>query len=325
MWQKYFISAALILVSCASGATQNRGHQAEIEESLQSRYRLTKIGPSSLGFKGSEGTVRHAGGVIVLRRPGVYATYKRTQMVSMSIRGLNMEILSGEKQNAVLLGAGTRCYVVAVAVADDSVTVGLLTTGTVTSGGQSAPVWASLNFFFDKQTVAQGSTDKIYPVLDEWLLPEGASPEVSAPVAVLAAAIQPAVAPPPPEPAKVIELRPGLARDEIIATIGNPVREVSFGVRHWMEYRGFMVVVSQGKLDSVDPVSPLSGAVKITSQPAGAEIVVDGAFAGSTPSTLQLSPGSHKVALKLSGFADWQRDLQLTAGSEVSVDAKLEK
>lgn len=324
MRQKYFISAVLFLVLHAGSVAQNRGHQAEIEESLQSRYRLTKIGPSSLGFKGSEGTVRHAGGVIVLRRPGVYAAYKRNQMVSMAVRGLDMEVLSGDKESAVPLSAGTRCYVVAVAVAEDSITVGLLTTGNISAKGQSAPMWASLNFFFDKQTVAQGATDKIYPVLDEWLLPEGASPEVSAPVGVPAVAAPPAAAA-ALEPAKLAELRPGMARDEIIAAAGNPAREISFGARHWMEYRGFVVVVNQGKLDSVDPYAPLAAAVKISSLPIGADILVDGAFAGSTPSTLQLAPGGHKIVLKLAGFAEWQRDLQLTSGSDISVEAKLEK
>ncbi len=63
-----------------------------------------------------------------------------------------------------------------------------------------------------------------------------------------------------------------------------------------------------------------SAAISITSSVAAAEIEVDGAFVGSTPTTLQLAPGSHRIVVK-HGAKIWQRTLQVNPGSTVTVNA----
>jgi hypothetical protein len=63
--------------------------------------------------------------------------------------------------------------------------------------------------------------------------------------------------------------------------------------------------------------------VTITSNTAGADIEVDGAYVGSTPSTLPLSSGAHQISVR-SGNAMWQRNLQINAGSSITVNAMLE-
>jgi PEGA domain-containing protein len=63
-------------------------------------------------------------------------------------------------------------------------------------------------------------------------------------------------------------------------------------------------------------------AVQVTSQPAGAEITVEGAFVGSTPATLQMSPGVHRISMK-SGKSSWERDMQVQSGNIVPVNAVL--
>ena len=62
----------------------------------------------------------------------------------------------------------------------------------------------------------------------------------------------------------------------------------------------------------------------INSSAAGAEIEVDGAFVGSTPTTLSLSPGPHQIAIKNNGGV-WQRNLQVNAGSTINVNAQFEQ
>ena len=62
--------------------------------------------------------------------------------------------------------------------------------------------------------------------------------------------------------------------------------------------------------------------VTVTSSVAGAEIEVDGAFVGNTPTTLQLSPGTHRFVVKANG-RNWERQLQVNAGSSISVNAPL--
>lgn len=62
-----------------------------------------------------------------------------------------------------------------------------------------------------------------------------------------------------------------------------------------------------------------------SSTPAGAEITLDGRYVGSTPSALHLAAGAHAVVIALPGFAQWKRDLTVEAGSELTVNAVLEK
>lgn len=64
--------------------------------------------------------------------------------------------------------------------------------------------------------------------------------------------------------------------------------------------------------------------VNITSDLNGAEIEVDGGFIGSTPSSLKLTPGVHKVTVK-HGAAIWSRDLNVQPGANVNVNAILKK
>jgi hypothetical protein len=53
----------------------------------------------------------------------------------------------------------------------------------------------------------------------------------------------------------------------------------------------------------------------VDSVPPGADIEIDGAFVGNTPSTVPVANGSHEVTVKKKGFADWTRKLSVTGGS----------
>ncbi len=73
------------------------------------------------------------------------------------------------------------------------------------------------------------------------------------------------------------------------------------------------------------PVEPIaeypsdSGSVNVSSDPIGADIYVDGNFAGQTPSTLHVTGGIHRIEVKTDGRKAWIRELQITKGSSVSV------
>jgi len=73
------------------------------------------------------------------------------------------------------------------------------------------------------------------------------------------------------------------------------------------------------------PATSGSGKLSIVSIPDGADIEVDGAFVGNTPSDLQLGDGEHTIAVKKSGFKDWQRKMRVSNGSSVHINAELEK
>jgi hypothetical protein len=65
-----------------------------------------------------------------------------------------------------------------------------------------------------------------------------------------------------------------------------------------------------------------SAAISVTSPVAAAEIEVDGVFVGNTPTILHLSPGAHRVVVK-HGTKAWDRTVQVSAGSTVSLNAAL--
>ena len=68
-----------------------------------------------------------------------------------------------------------------------------------------------------------------------------------------------------------------------------------------------------------------SSSLSVKSTPGGADIMVDGKFAGSTPSNLQLKTGEHTISVKKAGYILWERTITLNAGGNITVDAALEK
>ncbi|HEX8817687.1 MAG TPA: PEGA domain-containing protein [Terriglobales bacterium] len=62
-----------------------------------------------------------------------------------------------------------------------------------------------------------------------------------------------------------------------------------------------------------------------SSTPAGAEVTLDGRYIGSTPSVLGVTTGSHVVVIANPGFASWKRELTVVSGSELTVNAILQK
>ena len=51
----------------------------------------------------------------------------------------------------------------------------------------------------------------------------------------------------------------------------------------------------------------------------------DGAFVGNAPATLKLGPGEHAVRVSQAGHKDWSRETTVETGSEVKLNAVLEK
>lgn len=70
---------------------------------------------------------------------------------------------------------------------------------------------------------------------------------------------------------------------------------------------------------------PSGARLSVTSVPPGADIEIDGNFVGNTPSDVQVTEGEHTVALKKSGFKDWERKLKVSSGSNVHLNADLDK
>jgi hypothetical protein len=86
---------------------------------------------------------------------------------------------------------------------------------------------------------------------------------------------------------------------------------------------------SEGTSQSGEADRPVSQ-VSVVTQPGNAQAYVDDAFKGTTSEEEgalrieNLTPGSHRLRLTLPGYKEWKKDLALSAGETLAVQAKLE-
>jgi hypothetical protein len=74
-----------------------------------------------------------------------------------------------------------------------------------------------------------------------------------------------------------------------------------------------------------ETVASALSSVIVRSTPEGAEIMVDDKFLGTTPSTVQLTPGEHKIVIMKSGFKSWERTITINPGGSVNLDVSLDR
>jgi len=72
------------------------------------------------------------------------------------------------------------------------------------------------------------------------------------------------------------------------------------------------------------PAAEGFGQVSIISDSDGAEVYVDGKFLGNTPATLRLAVGSHRILVKLTGFPDYVRIVEVPKSSKLTLKATFE-
>jgi len=78
--------------------------------------------------------------------------------------------------------------------------------------------------------------------------------------------------------------------------------------------------------DSNAPAAATPGSeavLDISSNPTAAEIEIDGAFVGNTPSSVEVSPGEHALKITKKGFVPWERRLKAMHG-HASVSPELQ-
>ena len=90
----------------------------------------------------------------------------------------------------------------------------------------------------------------------------------------------------------------------------------------------YSVSVKADETESVSaglkPETVITGSISITSEPAGAEIYLDGKYQGTTPMTLSdVISGDHKIKLKKSGYEDWSYSVSVKADEIEYVSAEL--
>lgn len=71
--------------------------------------------------------------------------------------------------------------------------------------------------------------------------------------------------------------------------------------------------------------APSTARISFSSVPDGADIEIDGSFAGNTPSEIEVPEGERSIVVKKSGFKNWERKMKVAAGSAIHLNAEMEK
>ncbi|MFI5097310.1 MAG: PEGA domain-containing protein [Candidatus Acidiferrales bacterium] len=327
-----FLLLILAFACSAQEATDASSQRAILQQILTQTYPPSEVGKRLMGV-GKETEVRRPGGIVVIQRAGLFGSFERNEIASSAIHGLDASVFRGHQDYPV--PAGERFYVTSIFVGQSTVMIGLLSAHSVPSPKGAARVWTAASFYFPDKTLADADKNAVLGEIDAWFMLEGraaaavtpaaplASPVALAPATVAPVAAAPA-APIPVPAAAPTSLNPGMSREEIFAALGKPQREVTFQGQTWLYYPGMIALLKDGKLASMEQSGPASATLAVGSEPAGAEIYVDGQLLSSTPATFEVTAGNHQLLLKLAGYQDWTRSIHVLPAGAIHFEPTLE-
>jgi formylglycine-generating enzyme required for sulfatase activity len=88
----------------------------------------------------------------------------------------------------------------------------------------------------------------------------------------------------------------------------------------YLDFETEVLIEGLGKLQKLEPqLTPGWAMVSVTSEPAGAELRVDGESQGRTPVRLELMAGSHRVEIAHPGYKPWVSDVQVQANTPLEL------
>jgi formylglycine-generating enzyme required for sulfatase activity len=98
-----------------------------------------------------------------------------------------------------------------------------------------------------------------------------------------------------------VEIKPGTHQIEFAAP------------RHLNEVLELEVDGGNRRQTVLASLTPSWAAVSLSSEPAGADVLVDGELQGTTPATLELTAGERAIELRLSGYNAWRDQIMVVA------------
>jgi formylglycine-generating enzyme required for sulfatase activity len=110
----------------------------------------------------------------------------------------------------------------------------------------------------------------------------------------------------------------GNAPGEFELTAGR--HTVAIATERYQPFKADVEVEGLGKTQAFKPqLVPNWGVVSVTSEPAGAQLLVNGEPRGVTPLKAEILAGAHPVELRLEGFKPWTTDIQVKANEPLSL------
>src|SRR5690606_32286266 len=95
---------------------------------------------------------------------------------------------------------------------------------------------------------------------------------------------------------------------------------ISIAAARYQPFAAEVEIEGAGKTQSFAPqLVPNWAEVNVTSEPTGAQVLIDGEPLGTTPLKTNVIAGNHPIELRLDGFKPWTTDIQIKAGEPISV------
>lgn len=95
---------------------------------------------------------------------------------------------------------------------------------------------------------------------------------------------------------------------------------ISIAAARYQPFAAELEIEGAGKAQTFAPeLVPNWAEVSVTSEPAGAQVLVEGEPRGTTPLKTEIIAGNHPLELRLEGFKPWTTDVQIKAGEPLSV------
>ena len=108
-------------------------------------------------------------------------------------------------------------------------------------------------------------------------------------------------------------------------SLGNSVKDACDAIAaDWKPSATLTEASADAGATSLVAAPAASAEVEVSSNQAGADIEIDGNFVGNTPSTIKLTPGTHIITVKKSGYKPWERKMAVSGG-HINVSATLEQ
>ncbi len=115
----------------------------------------------------------------------------------------------------------------------------------------------------------------------------------------------------------------------LIAIVGGSfsIKEITIPkVPKWMRVISFFVGLALVYISifPLQPPTPETGSISVSSTPSGASVYLDGSYKGTTPMTIkEVRADSYTITLKLTGYQDWSQTIRVIAGETAYVSSIL--
>ena len=105
-----------------------------------------------------------------------------------------------------------------------------------------------------------------------------------------------------------------------IAGIEAGMREITLRAPRYLDFVTRMEIIGKGQTQPLAvALAPAWAPFTLNSRPDGAQVIVDKSLLGTTPLQGELLQGNRQVTVRLEGYKDWTRRLQVTAGQPIDI------